>query len=165
MSQKYVVVHFLKPQKVGFNFPSSAWPPHVTLLPLFTLTRPIEEFIVALKKAAQTMTPFNATAEAEAQFGPRHNVHVMILKRDAAMVNLHSKLLEATDGMLVFDTPEYTGNGFKPHITIQKDNEVPRPLQSYYIADLTIVDMFPGQDITRRAVVETYPLEGQLETI
>lgn len=156
MAQKYVVVHFIDIANVPAEFPSSAWPLHVTLLANFTLGEPLEQLQKDLARYAQQIEPFTIPAEGEALFEPAKSVAVSLIQPKAKIMAIHNQLAAiATQLGAVYDEPAYMGEGFIPHATIQAESRLAEG-QTAELSHFTLVDMFPGDDIYRRKIIETY---------
>ena len=160
MSQKYVVAHFFDPQVSAANFSAAAWPLHVTFLPNFTIGWPLAELIHKLDELAAVAAPFDITAEGQTAFGVNEDVLVTLIRPDDNVMDMHRKLLLVPhDGSFTYDTPQFIDRGFRPHATVQKDNRL-HGGQAYHIGDISLVDMYPNDDINRRAIIATFSLRG-----
>lgn len=154
MSQKYVIAHFIQPLEPGYNFSSKEWPLHITLLPNFIVSGPLNELINNLGVIARSTTPFNVQAGEDANFGPNGDVLVTLIKPEAAILSLHKSMLEITKSY-IFDSPQYIGQGYRPHSAKQVDSQL-RNGESHRIDCITLVDMYPNNDIQRREVIKTF---------
>jgi hypothetical protein len=156
MSQKYTVVHFFENQTQGLNFPAKEWPLHSTLLDIFTLHQPLYVLQAELQSIARTTEPFNIEATGETMFGTNHDIAVTLLAKDPALLELHEKLSALTEAAsLTFDHPEFVGTGFIPHASIQSSGKLIIG-KSYRISHISLVDMYPDENISRRAIMSTY---------
>ena len=54
-----------------------------------------------------------------------------------------------------FDTPQYIGEGYKPHATKQINSQLISG-EKFHIDNMTLVDMFPDNDIQRREIIKTF---------
>jgi len=158
MSQKYTIVHFFSPIAPSTNFSGSLWPLHTTLLDMFILGGPLQALTKGLTDLASLTAPFDVIADKDAFFGPNRDVLVTLLRPSEAMTNIHEALLQSLQELSpTFDHPEYVGTGFVPHATVQKDDRLGVG-QAYTIQDFSLVDMYPNNDISRRAILATLPL-------
>src|SRR5215213_4056683 len=154
-SQKYVVVHFFDNQIDGFNFPSSEWPLHITLLSNFSLKWPREALVKKLDEIARSSEPFGVTTAGDDMFGADHTVPVTLIKPDESLMALHNKLNDmATDALAYFDSPQYLGKAYRPHATVQRGFKLDKKAM-YGVGNFSLVDMFPKGDISRREVIKT----------
>ena len=160
MSQKYVVAHFFDPQVTAVNFSATAWPLHVTFLPNFTIGWPLAELIRKLDELATVAAPFDITAEGQTAFGLNEDVPVTLIRPDDEVMDLHRKLLlMSRDKSFTYDTPQFIDQGFRPHATVQQDNRL-HAGQTYHIGDISLVDMYPNDDMNRRAIIVNFSLRG-----
>lgn len=154
MSQKYVIAHFIEPVEPKFNFSCKEWPLHVTLLPNFVISDSLEALISNLEGFSLTIAPFGIQVGEDANFGPSGEVLVSLINPNADILLLHSKLLDITKSY-TFDTPQYIGEGYKPHATKQVNSQLISG-EKYLIDNMTLVDMFPDNDIERREIIKTF---------
>jgi 2'-5' RNA ligase len=161
MSQKYLIVHFIDNSKVPNEFPSSEWPLHVTLLANFTLGAPIEQLDSELKNFALQEKPYDIMADGDALFGPKQSVGVSLIQPNQNIQRMHETLSAIASRLgAVFDEPAFMGEGYRPHATIQVNSRL-LDKQLVTLNDFTLVDMFPGNNINRRRLIETYKLGGK----
>lgn len=161
MSQKYVIVHFIDKANTPQEFPASEWPLHVTLLANFTLGKPIEQLEKELADYVQHAKPFDIMADGEAFFGPKQNVHVSLIKPNDEIIAMHNTLAAITKQLdAVYDEPAFMGEGYRPHATIQAKARL-ADKQSVPLDDITLVDMYPDENINRRRIIKTFALDGK----
>ncbi len=159
MSQKYVIVHFVNLPTVPEEFPMSEWPLHVTLLANFRIEQ-LDTFKDKLMDYTRQCKAFDITTNCEALFGPDQSVAVSLIQPDEKITMLHTVLLSlATSLGAEFDEPAFTGDGFRPHATIQHKSRL-QDKQTIRLDSLTLIDMYPNADIKKRRVIETYLLGG-----
>lgn len=154
MSQKYVIAHFIEPVGPTYNFSCKEWPLHVTLLPNFIVSDSLDALISNLEEFSRSIAPFSIQVGKDANFGPNGEVLVSLIDPNADILSLHSKLLDITKSY-TFDTPQYIGEGYKPHATKQINNQLISGGR-YLIDNMTLVDMFPDNDIERREIIKTF---------
>lgn len=160
MSQKYVIVHFIDIANVPEEFPSSEWPLHVTLLANFTIAQPLEQLKNDLADYALQAKPFDITVEGEALFGPSKNVAVSLIRPNNNITKVHNNLSSITIKLrAIYDEPAFMGDGYRPHATIQHNSHL-ADKQTVTLNDLTLVDMYPKNDINRRKIIKTFQLGG-----
>lgn len=158
-TQKYTIVCFLDLKTAPITFSALDWPPHVTMLDTFKTEWPVKNLSRAIEQVAQCNTAFNIRATEQAMLGPDKDVPVKLLLPDAAIIGLHRKLLALSDeGSFIFNTPEFVGKGFLPHVTDQKASRMLIG-KSYSITSVTLVDMFPDDDYMKRAIIKTFALK------
>ena len=155
-SQKYTVVCFFEVQEKYYEFYETNWPLHITILDTFNTQWPLDKLREELGKIADETIIFDALPDHKSMLGEDKDVPVMVLVRDEAMSALHDDLMRLEhDGSFVFNTPEFVGNGFLPHATDQ-DNGTIKVSKLYPLTSISLVDMFPSNDHTRRRVIETF---------
>ena len=154
MSQKYAIATFIEPVQPNLNFSRKEWPLHVTLLPNFVLNDPLEVLISNLEALSRTIAPFSIQVGEDAHFGPIGEVLVSLITPNENILSLHRKLLKFAK-TYTFDTPQYIGEGYKPHATKQSNDRLTEG-ENYLIDTITLVDMFPGNNIERREVLRTF---------
>jgi 2'-5' RNA ligase len=156
MAQKYVVVHFIDSASVPAEFSARAWPLHITLLANFTIGPELSRLQNQLAQYAASSKSIDLVADGEAQFGEQKNVAVSLIRPDQPIVTMHKKLLAITSEFgAVYDEPTFTNDGYRPHATIQSTARL-HDGQIIRMDNFTLVDMFPHDDIGRRAVMQTY---------
>ena len=154
MSQKYVIAHFIEPVEQKFNFSCKKWPLHTTLLPNFVISDSLDELIAKLSKVSEATKPFDFKVGDDARFGLSGEVLVSLIEPEPAILSLHYKLLAITEHYK-FDTPHYIGDGYRPHITKQANKKLIRG-KSYSLNSITLVDMYPNNDIQRREIIKNF---------
>lgn len=154
MSQKYVIAHFIKPVEPNYNFSCKEWPLHVTLLPNFIVSDTLDELINNLDELSHSATSFNIQVGEDANFGPNGEVLVSIIKPGVDILSLHGELLAITKSY-TFDTPQYIGQGYRPHATKQVSDQLVSG-KTYLVDSMTLVDMYPNNDIERREIIKTF---------
>ena len=76
------------------------------------------------------------------------------------LMNLHKQIIKTLrDAGAIFDEPQFNEDGYRAHATVQKAHRLNEG-DSVLIDEVTIVDMFPNQDITRRKILKTIKLAG-----
>jgi 2'-5' RNA ligase len=154
MSQKYVIAYFIEPVEPKYNFSCKEWPLHVTLLPNFIVSDSLDELIDKLDEISHSISPFSIQVGDDENFGPNGEVLVSLIKPEADILSLHNKLLVITKSYK-FDTPQYIGKGYRPHATKQLNNELVSG-KKYLVESMTLVDMYPNDDIERREAIMTF---------
>ncbi len=158
-SQKYTLVAFLKPIDEGIEFEMSDWPVHVTLADVFAID--IHNGIEALLATLLSNQPaVSIKAGKESILG---SAKVILLESNDAITNLHNRIIDVLVSKdAIFNSPEYTRNGFLPHSTIQPSGRLNEG-DIEFIKSISVVDMFPGGDWRQRKVVRTFNLQEGVE--
>lgn len=158
-SQKYAIVHFIEPVPEGTVFTSDTWPPHTTIADVFAIDL-TTMFLDALSKFIQSIPTVQTTIGNRAVLGSAEEpVYVRLLKENESLHALHNDVIDFLEKYAVqFNTPEYTRDGFLPHITMQLDTEITQN-QALSIDSLSLIDMFPDDDWRKRKVISTFNLK------
>ncbi|MEP7205284.1 MAG: 2'-5' RNA ligase family protein [Candidatus Saccharibacteria bacterium] len=161
-SQKYVVVHLITALPDGSEYPMEDWPLHVTLADVFKVHASPAELVGELDERLGTFSPIKAEVVGEDWFGDDRTIHVMTLEHTAKLQELHQKIIEVLGRRgVVFNSPEYTNQGFVPHSTVQKTERLESG-EVVLFDSVTLIDLFPDQDPRRRRVVATIHLNASL---
>lgn len=159
-TQKYVLVQLIAPLPDGFEFSMSDWPLHVTLADVFKIDGAPNAMLARLKSELASLSSFTVAADGDDWFGPDRSVRVRLINKTADLQRLHDAcvdVLESFGG--VFNSPQYMRGGFRPHSTVHGDYAVASGDTVHFHA-VTLIDMFPAGDHTRRKILATVPLEG-----
>lgn len=132
------------------------WPLHVTLSPRFAVDIKQPDLVTDLKNLLAKKKPIETIVKNDERFGQDNHILVSLLELTPELFELHNEVLDLLESYgAVFDEPGYSRTGYKPHVTVQKNGRVYKG-DSITIDSLTLVDMFPDQDIKLRKVLETY---------
>jgi 2'-5' RNA ligase len=150
------VCSFLEPQAEGGEFAASAIPLHVTLLGNFRIDGELPDVVRAIRASAG-LPPVEAVTAEPARFGAAADIPVTLVKPTAELHALHEALLDAVQGLgAIVDEPQYTGAGFRPHITWASGEPVESE-QRYPLRTLSVVDLAPDGNDHQRRVIATIP--------
>lgn len=153
--QKYVLVKLLEEVSEGTEFSMQDWPMHVTISPRFAVDWKATNLYHNLSELLAAQQPITTTAGQDEYFGANGQVHVTLLAMTPALQALHNQVLQVlSQAGAVFDEIQYTGKNYRAHVTVQKRGRVHKG-DEVTINNLTIVDMFPGQDIKQRKILRT----------
>lgn len=157
--QKYTLVQFLEAVEGAAEFSMAQWPLHITMADVFAIDLKNVRLNERLAGLLAAMQPFTVTVGELADLGPPASpTRVRLIDPSNELRALHETLINFLEGHeAVFNTPEYTRKGFLPHVTVQGAAHLPfGTLVSIHC--LSLVDMFPGGDHTRREVLASFPL-------
>lgn len=164
-TQKYTIICLLEDVEEGYEYASSEWPLHTTLADTFSIEKDIEE----LKLVLEIIAAENETIEIEAThnefFGPDQKIKVTVYEKNTKIAKLHNDIVDKLNNVgAVFNDPQYTKDGFKPHSTAQKHAEV-KVGDKVSVNNLAIIDMFPNSDPYQRKVLKKVSLKhtGEVE--
>lgn len=137
------VVAPLRPMKVAANFPRDDLPLHLTLLPIVRVkdADSAGELQRRLTQVTTTLTPIESVVADEEWFGPQHDVLVFVLGPAPAASRAHEAFLAAATEVSAEPVePQYTGPGFRPHITRARDSSMLRLGQRLLLTEVAILD-------------------------
>ena len=162
-TQKYALVQFFEPIDVSYEYSSSNWPLHSTIVDTFAIDWSVDEMVAQLTKLLSKHSVVNSQAEDDAYFGENGKTRVVLLQRTKSLVQLHLDILTVLEGgSIVLNDPQFARDGFLPHATIQKHAHLHKG-DLVKVTSLSIVDMFPGADPYKRKVLETISMGGMKE--
>ncbi|RZM24228.1 MAG: hypothetical protein EOO88_23535 [Pedobacter sp.] len=154
-SQKYCLVHFIKPLEIGVQFDMSEWPLHTTLADVFAIDRQGADFERLLASKLMGYLPVRTVAAADSILG---TTRVVLLDKTKELLNLHGDVITLLEqNGAVFNTPEFNKEGFIPHSTIQNSERLDIG-QKVIIDSHSLIDMFPDGDWQQRKVLFTFNL-------
>lgn len=144
----FVVVAFVEPTPVGVPFSKRRWPLHVTLL---RFDAPRGPAMAAVGRAlAAHHDPITVRIADDANFGFHGRVRVSLVHHEPGLHALHERVLSevaAVGGRV--HSPQHTGRGFRPHITVQGDRRVHEG-ERVVLDDFALIDMAPDGDTSVR---------------
>lgn len=161
--QKYCLVQLLEPLTEGDEFTAATyWPLHVTLVSNFVVDWNSTDLLKKLHDLLAKTHPVHVVAGDDEFFGGARNVRVTILDMTPELMTFHKQIITILeDAGAVFDEPEFGGDGYRAHATVQKAHRLHKG-DRVLIDEVTIVDMFPNQDSTRRRILKTIKLHPHL---
>lgn len=154
-SQKYTLVAFLKPMKVGAEFAMADWPLHTTLADVFAieLDAIIEQNLTDLLAKQPSIC---LSVGEDAKLG---NTRVALINKNSELQDLHDTIINVLElHGAKFNAPEFTRKGFLPHSTIQKFERL-NAGDEFEITFVSLIDMFPGGDWQKRKVLNNFNLK------
>ena len=157
-SQKYSIVQFLEPINEGAVFSMDDWPLHTTLVDVFTIQ--LDEGVInQMTQLLASKHPVVIKATDDTALGSSDNpVHVTLIERDSELQSLHDDLVDSLEQCgAVFNSPQYTHEGYLPHCTIQKHARINQG-DSFEVNELSIIDMFVDGDWQKRKVLNKLKL-------
>ncbi|MDQ4502462.1 2'-5' RNA ligase family protein [Sinomonas sp. ASV322] len=151
----FVVVSFVEPTPVGTRFSKRSWPLHVTLV---RFDAPRAAALAACGRALSALDgAIRVRVAGEADFGYRGRVRVSLVEADPVLQELHDGVLAEVqtavrEGGGHVHSPQHTGRGFRPHVSVQGTRRVRRG-EWLSLETVSLVDMAPGGDTSVRDVV------------
>lgn len=154
-SQKYTLVHTISDLPDGYEYSMKDWPLHVTLADVFAINGEPGLLLKDIATRLNTYVPVRAEVVDDEWFGEDKSVHVRLLNKTPELQRLHETMLSVLDTYhVVFNQPEFTGSGFKPHSTVQPKEQL--ALKDVVTFDsITLIDMYPDEDPYKRRVIGT----------
>jgi len=157
-TQKYVIVSLVEPLGNDTEFMMADWPLHVTVADVFAIDGSVNELIEQLKDLKQSGNSISSKIVGDEWFGEDKSIHVRLVEITDELKDLHQRVLDVlVRSSVVFNNPEYTGPGFRPHSTVQSEDEL-KIGDIVAFKSLTVIDMFPGDDPYKRKVLGTVSL-------
>lgn len=154
-SQKYAIVHFFDSVNEGYEYSSDNWPLHTTIVDTFAIGWSVDEMVARLVELLMNYVWADSEVEGDGYFGENGQVRVVLLDRSDSLVALHRDVVRVLEnGGLVLNDPQFAGDDFLPHATVQKNSRLHKGDKVRFTA-LSVVDMFPGGDPYRRKVLKT----------
>lgn len=154
-TQKYTIIQLLEDMPEGSQFSASSWPLHTTIVDTFAVDWDETKLINELSKLLSSHESASTVALDDAFFGPHKHTRVVRLDKTDGLAKLHTDLINLLHrGGLKLNTPEYAGDGFLPHATVQKHARLNKG-DAVMVNALTLIDMFPGADPDQRRVIKT----------
>lgn len=133
------LVAFQPDLPVGLGF--ETWPHHITVLPWFKANK---EALASLESIVGRHLPITAELGQTAMFGPREDILVRLVESDD-LVKLHQRLIKQRRGVLGFANSRFTGDDFRPHITLSGTDDPPPGV--FKIEQLSLVKLVgPGKN-------------------
>lgn len=156
--QKYVLVKLLEKLEEGAEFPSSNWPLHVTIVANFAIDWNGNDITKKLQLLLAEQKPVKLIAGDDEYFGPQGNILVTVLNENDSLLSFHKKLVSLLkDSGGTFDEPQYLEDSYRAHATVQKDTRLEKG-DHVLIDELSVIDMFPDEDINWRKLLKTIKL-------
>lgn len=136
------------------------WPLHVTLVDVFATDWTVEEMMKELGEllASYPSASVCSIAKNDVFFGEKHDVRVTLLEKTTSLEKLHNDLLNMLEvGGLRLNNPEFAGETFRPHATVQRHTRLKEGDQVVVHA-ITLIDMFPEGNPYNRKILRTMPI-------
>lgn len=155
-TQKWTIMVLLEQMDEGSEFFWKNWPQHITLVDIFAVDLNRTNLLDGLEALLANQRVFKVVAADDTSFGsPEEPVPVTLFEKSTELKSLHNDILKLLNNAgAVFNNPEYTGEGFVAHSTIQKDKYLNKG-DITEVKELTIVDMFPHGDGLKRRIFRT----------
>ncbi len=154
-TQKWTLIKLLELVDEGSEFFWKNWPLHVTLVDTFAVDWEKTNLFEKLSALLAKQKPVEVVAGDDEYFGPQKQIQVTTLKMTPELQSLHNDIIALFKSVnAVFNEPQYVGEGFVAHSTVQKHARLHKG-DIVKIDELTIVDMFPHGDGEQRKLLRT----------
>ena len=151
----FVIVALLGALPRWHEFRADAWPLHVTLVPPFTTGAAAPNVERVVERVCRDFSPVDARVLARELFGRRRDVPVVTLEPSGALQDLHVRLLDALEPVVIGSTRSpHVRSGFRPHVT-DRAGAAPSPGTLVRLSHVAVVerDPAPAKGIRRLADV------------
>lgn len=142
----------------GTGFSARDWPLHVTLVSNFVVDWKTTGLFDKLTYLLSRHKPIQVTAADDEFFGSDKQIQVTILEMNADLIALHNDIVKLLKSVgAVFDEPQFLERGYRAHVTVTPKARISKG-DLVDIDNITIVDMFPHQDINQRKLLQSIKL-------
>lgn len=159
--QKYCLVYLIeKLQEVDEFTAINYWPLHITLASNFIVDWKATNLLDDLAGALSCIKPVTVTVGDDEYFGQERKIQVSVMQMTPQLMSLHKTIISTLEHAgAIFDEAHYNNDGYRAHATVQKTRRLHKGDQ-ITIDQVTIVDMFPHQDTTKRRILQTIQLSA-----
>jgi 2'-5' RNA ligase len=155
---RLVVVLPLLPLRHGDAFTLATWPLHLTLVPTFVVDLDLDAVVAVIQPALARQSALLVTVGGDEGFGRAQRIPVSLIEDSSELIPLHHVLLDGlTAAGAAFDDPDFTGGGYRPHITMTRTARA-HPGELLRLGQATVVDMEPIGPTRLRRVAWAAPL-------
>lgn len=148
-SQKWCIAAFFDDLDLNFQFHRTEIPLHATIAGVFDIDKSREEINKLLVDYLRSFNSFEVVGGEIVNWG---EIRVTLLAESAEFDKLYRGVQQMLiENGAVFLEPEYTGDGFTPHVTVQQSAHFETG-ESTIVKTISLVDMFPGGDFEQRLI-------------
>lgn len=160
--QKYCLVYLVEKLQEGDEFTAiNYWPLHITIASNFIVDWEATNLFDNLTNALSHTRPVTITVGDDEYFGGERKIQVSVMEMTPELMSLHKTVINTLEQAgAIFDEPQYNNDGYRAHATVQKAHRLHKG-DKVTINQVTIVDMFPHQDITKRRILQTIRLSDR----
>jgi 2'-5' RNA ligase len=150
----------MQPMVNNTEFHMTNWPLHFTLADVFAADFDNTDLLKKIGELVAQTNVFQIKPIEDTKLGSSENpVAVTLIEKSDELVSFHYQLVDLLEANgVVFNTPEFTKEGFLPHSTIQ-DKVRLNIGEQITIKTVSLIDMFPGGDWQQRKVTATFNLK------
>ena len=158
-TQKWAIISLLEDVDEGSVFYYTDFPLHVTLAGVFAIDKDEGQLVKELADLLSSQQPVVIEADKKDMFGPEKNIAVMRIKKSRELMKLYGLIYNwLNESGVVYNTPEYQGDGYLPHSTFQKSASLAAGEQRI-LQSVSLIDLFPNQDGYSRKISKTIMLQ------
>lgn len=157
-TQKWAIIALLEDCQEGSEFHYTDTPLHVTLAGVFKIDKNGNELSVELAKLLADQQPVEVEASQKDMFGPDKDIAVMKINKSPDLMALYQQIYEwLQKSGAVYNSPEYQGQGYLPHSTLQKSASLSEG-EKRVLSSISLVDLYPDSDGYKRKISKTIDL-------
>lgn len=157
-TQKWAIISLLEAAPEGAEFYYTDFPLHLTFAGVFAIDTSGDELVEGLHDLLSHVSKFTIVADQQALFGPKKDIAVMKIHKDPELMHLYGSIHAwLVDHGATYNAPEYQGNGYLPHATVQKTAHL-QPNEQRSITSISLIDLYPNQDGYQRKIFKTIEL-------
>lgn len=155
-TQKYTVVHLVEELLPnGYEYSMKDWPVHITLADVFAIEGTWVDLLRDLESGLESQKKFLTEVVDNDLFGVDRSIKVKILKNNSELRELHENIVNTLERHnVIFNSPQYTRSGFKPHSTEQKQASLHMG-DTIEFGSITLIDMYPDDNPYKRRILGT----------
>lgn len=159
-TQKWAIISLLEEKEEGHRFNHTDTPLHVTLAGVFAVELSGNLLAESMSDAMRGQPSIEVTAERRALFGPGKDISVTALCISDEVMQLHDRVYSWLGELgVVYNSPEYQGKGFLPHVTDQKSS-ILNVGDTCLLQSVSLIDLFPDGNGYERRIVSTTKLQA-----
>jgi len=156
---KYGIATLLENHPVGYEFPGSNAPLHLTHVDAFTVDMEEDELASRLQTKLAAVSSFAVRTLEDELFGPNKDIPVTILELSEPLKELHYLLLQfLEDEGGALKNPHFHGDSFAPHVSIYGARRI-QPGTEVLIKDVSIGSKISEGDNPIHKILATIPLK------
>ncbi len=157
-TQKYTIISILEDVEEGYEFSSSNWPLHTTIVDTFAIDWSVPKLSKKLEEMALTTKSIKTRVTKDEYFGPERTVHVVLLDKVSELASLHYRILDSLKGGgVTLNDAHFSEKGFAPHITVQEHTKLMLN-DIITIHNIALIDMFPDENPYQRKILRAVKL-------
>ncbi len=143
----------------GTVFMANSWPLHLTVVSIFCVTCELEKLLGDLGEVIKKSSSIELTLADKDMFGPKKDIPILHIEKNEKLQRLHDSIVK----MLLekykasFKNLNYTGEGYKPHVTVKRENDL-KTGDTVAVNSITLIDRYPNGNYKARKIIQNFPL-------